>query len=231
MDTDEALTYTAPEVLRAAEAGADWADPITDPTQIDWAPRQAAALIHFKVVDGRPVNPREKTGIRYGRNELGHWGEKAAADALVLATGPDGRRRAAMIRRNDRHGWAIPGGCLDPGETPLQAAIRELEEETGLVLPGAAWEVTPVRYVPDPRASDEAWMVSVLCVLDLGAVAKLPAVAGADDADRAEWVLADDYQTLVKDLADTYDGKVFPAHVDMLQEALQASITAKQEGA
>ena len=32
----------------------------------------------------------------------------------------------------ERKLWEIPAGCLDPGETPLKAAKRELEEETGV---------------------------------------------------------------------------------------------------
>lgn len=30
--------------------------------------------------------------------------------------------------------WVTPGGGLDPGETPRQAAVRELQEETGLLV-------------------------------------------------------------------------------------------------
>lgn len=35
--------------------------------------------------------------------------------------------------------WEFPGGKIDPGETPIQAAIREFQEESGLKLPKGDW--------------------------------------------------------------------------------------------
>ena len=215
-------TYTHPDVLSRGVAEG-WADPQTDPTQIDWAPRQAAAAIPFEVVDGRPVNPRRAehpTGVRYGRSELGHWGEQMAADAIVTAFAEDGRW-LVMVERGDGHGWALPGGTVEPGEDPADAAARELKEETGLALEGA-WDVLPARYVPDPRASDEAWMVTVPARLHLGTARQkdLPLPVGADDAKRAAWVRADSYAVLVAHLADAYEGRLFAAHEAMLHELL-----------
>lgn len=54
--------------------------------------------------------------------------------ALVAAFGPD--RHFLLLKRPDavHQGglWSLPGGKLEPDESPLAAAQRELAEETGL---------------------------------------------------------------------------------------------------
>jgi 8-oxo-dGTP pyrophosphatase MutT (NUDIX family) len=46
------------------------------------------------------------------------------------------QQRAALIGRLDRRGrllWSLPKGHIEVGETPEQAAVREVEEETGII--------------------------------------------------------------------------------------------------
>lgn len=219
--------FTHPSVFEGIASSAHWADPVMDPAEIDWAPKQKLAAIPFKVINGRPVNPCASTGIEHGRNEFGHWGEALMADALVtVALPPWGDRYLLLVERGDGHGWAVPGGHVEPGETGMEAAVRELAEETGLDARG--WPITvfremPPRYVPDPRASDEAWAVTVPVLIDLGTRDALPTVLGGDDAARAEWVPAETYAHLAGELAARHGGTVFAAHVPMLSQFLAAS--------
>jgi mutator protein MutT len=74
---------------------------------------------------------------RHARLEISLAKRRPAAVALTLL--PDEARRPSVIltRRAQglrRHGgqWAIPGGRLDAGETPEDAALRELREEVGV---------------------------------------------------------------------------------------------------
>jgi 8-oxo-dGTP pyrophosphatase MutT (NUDIX family) len=44
----------------------------------------------------------------------------------------DGRHRLLLIQRSDNGNWSLPGGAMDLGETIVDAAVREVLEETGV---------------------------------------------------------------------------------------------------
>lgn len=61
----------------------------------------------------------------------------------VSAKQRDVKRRATVICRDERDilfvrkrnaKWNLPGGRVETGETPMQAAIREMAEETGMTF-------------------------------------------------------------------------------------------------
>ena len=45
----------------------------------------------------------------------------------------DDRDRVLLEQRSDDGGWCVPGGSMELGETPEEAAVRECMEETGLI--------------------------------------------------------------------------------------------------
>src|SRR5262249_21398453 len=47
--------------------------------------------------------------------------------------------------KRDAGAWSIPKGGIDDGESPLDAAKREFEEETGAAVDGKFIELEPVR--------------------------------------------------------------------------------------
>ncbi|GAB4583001.1 NUDIX hydrolase [Nocardia sp. IFM 10818] len=50
----------------------------------------------------------------------------------VSAVVRDAQGRILLIHRTDNSKYAIPGGGLEIGETPTQAVVREVKEETGI---------------------------------------------------------------------------------------------------
>lgn len=53
-------------------------------------------------------------------------------DIIIEMTDRPGRPIVLIERRNPPHGWALPGGFVDVGETLQLAAVREAREETSL---------------------------------------------------------------------------------------------------
>ncbi len=102
---------------------------------------------------------------------------RQAAVAIVIVAEENGDQTGILLtKRPDslrRHGgqYALPGGRLDAGETPVEAALRELQEELGVTLdpgdilgtlddcptrsgfritPIVVWGADAVDLVPDP---------------------------------------------------------------------------------
>jgi 8-oxo-dGTP diphosphatase len=65
----------------------------------------------------------------------GHQRERDVAVLVVILTVDEGRLRVLLVRRSaepHKGAWSLPGGLLAEGESPDEAAVRKLEDETGL---------------------------------------------------------------------------------------------------
>lgn len=96
-------------------------------------------------MDGPAGNLRATIAGRlaaFSHRPLNAPGLRDAAVAIVVTAGASGpaiiltQRPARMGRHAGQ--YALPGGKVDPGETPERAAFRELHEELGLDLPADA---------------------------------------------------------------------------------------------
>jgi len=83
------------------------------------------------------------------RAETGYITAKAGVDGAVF---DDTGERLLLIRRADTGTWALPGGWVDPGQTPEDAVVRELFEETRLSV-NAGSVIAVSSQLPRPGGS------------------------------------------------------------------------------
>jgi len=127
---------------------------------------QCATRIELRPFEGKPRPTCPSCGY------IAFADPKVAATVLVVRDGA-----VLFVRRNIDPGrglWCFPGGYVDFGEDPVQAATRECMEEVGL-------------RVADLRLLDVSFNGKVI-VITYATTSFSPAdpIAG-DDADRAEW--------------------------------------------
>jgi len=67
-----------------------------------------------------------------------------AAGGVVWRRGPGGLE-ILLVHRPKYDDWSLPKGKLDPGESSEEAALREVEEETGIRC-SLGDELSPVTY-------------------------------------------------------------------------------------
>lgn len=78
---------------------------------------------------------------------------RAAAGALFF----DEDGRVLLVRPSYKPGWEIPGGYLHPGETPSEAAAREILEELG--IKPSIGRLLVVDWAPHPDEGDKVLFV------------------------------------------------------------------------
>jgi 8-oxo-dGTP diphosphatase len=91
--------------------------------------------------------------------------EVKAAGGVVRRDGPGGVE-ILVVHRPRYDDWSLPKGKLDPGETFEAAALREVEEETG-VRAALREELPPIRY-RDAKGRDKLVRYWVMDVVDQG---------------------------------------------------------------
>jgi 8-oxo-dGTP diphosphatase len=112
--------------------------------------------------------------------------------AVVLVRNSDGRNsdgndvdRILLIRQPPGHGWSIPGGLMDRGEAPVEAAARELSEEVGIVIDPA--DLTAMA----PSAIVHTYGRWVDCVFEARVPADTPTVVDGGEVLEAKWYRLD----------------------------------------
>ena len=118
---------------------------------------------------------------------------RITADTII--TRPEDPRRVVLVRRrNPPHGWALPGGFVEYGESVEQAAAREAAEETGLMVT----RLRQFHVYSDPSRDPRAHTITVVFTCEAAGD-----LVGGDDAAEARFF---DVSALPHDLAFDHAG-------------------------
>lgn len=100
-------------------------------------PDERLRRVRAQVAAHEPVDGRERSAKEQALADLDRLPRplEAVDPTHVTASAVVVGRRGVLLHRHRKLGrWMQPGGHLDPGEEPAEAAVRECREETGLAV-------------------------------------------------------------------------------------------------
>jgi bifunctional NMN adenylyltransferase/nudix hydrolase len=112
----------------------------------------------------------------------------STVDSIVIQSG-----HILLIKRKEHPGkelYALPGGFIGQTERQIDAAIRELREETKLKVPVPVLRgsITKEKTFDHPNRSQRGRTITQAFLFQLKNDEELPKVKGSDDAKEAMWV-------------------------------------------
>ncbi|WP_285475437.1 NUDIX hydrolase [Actinoplanes sp. NBRC 101535] len=132
---------------------------------------------------------------------------RVAAGALFF----DEEGRVLLVKPAYKEGWDIPGGYVEPGESPRAACVREIQEELG--LSATIGNHLVVDWAPAKNEGDK-----MLFVFDAGLLTEFESTQiNFSDGELAEW----------RFVADSELESYMPAR---LSRRVHTAISAKRRG-
>jgi 8-oxo-dGTP diphosphatase len=115
----------------------------------------------------------------------------------------DAAGRVLLVKPSYKDGWDIPGGYVEPGESPMQAARREVAEELGVDV--EVGRLLVVDWAPHPNEGDK-----LLFIFDGGRLGDRTAKPSDDEIEEIRYWAEDE-------LASALPPRLLPRVMNALQ--------------